>query len=118
MPFQKLARVEDVPPGRTKYVYAGKRPVLLANFEGRIYALSGICPHKGNPLEGALLWDHLVDCPWHHFQFDVRTGENYFPRNVYPKDLPELERELHNLRTYRVEVRDGEVWVNFDERAG
>jgi len=54
---------------------AGGKPVILANYEGRIYALHGLCPHRCNPLEGAVMWDHLVDCPFHHFQYDVRTGE-------------------------------------------
>lgn len=107
-----LARVDEVPPGRTKFVHAGHRLILLANYAGRIYALHGLCPHQGNPLEGAVLWDHLIDCPFHHFQYDVRTGENYFPRNVYPRDMPQLEHQLKPLRTYEVEVRDGAVWVN------
>lgn len=110
--------MEEIPPGYTSYISTDAGPVLLAHYEGQIYALSGRCTHQGNPLDGAVLWDHLVDCPWHHFQFDVRTGENHFPRNVYPKDVPGLERQVHALRTYAVEVRDGEIWVNFDERAG
>ncbi len=28
--------------------------------------------------DGAVLWGPLIDCPWHHFQFDCRTGENHF----------------------------------------
>jgi 3-phenylpropionate/trans-cinnamate dioxygenase ferredoxin component len=58
------------------------------------------------------MWDHLIDCPFHHFQYDVRTGENYFLRNVYPKDYPRLEEQLHPLETYRVDVREGDVWVD------
>jgi 3-phenylpropionate/trans-cinnamate dioxygenase ferredoxin subunit len=56
VPFVKLARVEEVPPGRTRYCALDSGPVLLANFEGSIYALSGICPHQFNPLDGAMLW--------------------------------------------------------------
>ncbi len=85
---------------------------MLANWGGEIYALSGICPHQHNPLEGARVCDYLLDCPWHHFQFDVRTGENHYPRNVYPKDVPYLQAQLGSLRTYPVEVKGGEVWVD------
>jgi nitrite reductase/ring-hydroxylating ferredoxin subunit len=112
--FQKVARVEEIPPGRTKFLHVGDRPVILANFEGRIYAAFGRCPHQNNPLDGATMWDHLIDCPFHHFQYDVRTGENYFPRNVYPKDYQRLEAQLRPLATYRVEVRDGDVWVDLE----
>jgi nitrite reductase/ring-hydroxylating ferredoxin subunit len=114
MPFQRLARVEEVPPGQTKFIWLEPLPILLANVEGTIYALSGICPHQENPLEGAVLWGNLVDCPWHHFQFDACTGENHFPRNVYPEDMPALDRQVRALETFAVDVRDGEVWVNLD----
>jgi 3-phenylpropionate/trans-cinnamate dioxygenase ferredoxin subunit len=114
VPWHKLARVEEVPPGRTKFVCAGERPVIVSNYGGRIYALYGLCPHRNNPLEGAAMWDHLIDCPWHHFQYDVRTGENHFPKNVYPKDYPRLEEQLRPLKTYPVRVEDGEIWVELE----
>ena len=112
MAFQKVALVNEVPAGRTKFVCAGNTPVILANWEGRIYALHGICPHQNNPLDGAVLWDNLIDCPFHHFQYDIQTGGNVFPQNVYPKDYPELQEQLNPLKTYPVDVRDSEVWVD------
>jgi nitrite reductase/ring-hydroxylating ferredoxin subunit len=112
MAFQKLALVEDIPTGRTKFACAGDFPVILANWEGRIYALHGLCPHQNNPLEGAAMWDNLIDCPYHHFMYDVRTGENYFPKNVYPQSYPRLQEQVRPLRTYPVELRENEVWVD------
>ena len=112
MAFRKLARVEEIPPGKTRLVRAGKSPVILANWGGRIYALDGICPHQRLPLEGASVWDRLLECPWHHFQYDVRSGRNHYPRNVYPEDLAYLEGQVGPLKTYRVRVRGGDVWVD------
>lgn len=74
--------------------------------------LDGICPHRQNPLEGATLLGYLLDCPWHHFQYDVRTGGNHFPRNVYPPDMPGLEAQLRPLRTYSVNVAGGDLLVD------
>lgn len=112
MAFIKLARVDDVPPGRTRYFALDSGPVLLANFEGSIYALSGICPHRLNPLDGAMLWGPLIDCPFHHFQYDCRTGENHFPSNVYPADLQHLRKQLDPLMRYVVKIEEGEIWVD------
>ncbi len=112
MALVHAGRVEDLPPGRTKLVYLEAKPVLLVNWQGTVYALSGVCPHQGKLLEGATVWDHVVDCPWHHFQFDVRTGENFYPRNVYPRDLPHLERQVRPLSTYPVRIQEGEIWVD------
>lgn len=112
MAFVRLTRAEEVPPGQTRYFPLDSGPVLLANYEGTIYALSGICLHKLNPLDGATMWGPHIDCPYHHFQYDARTGANYFPQNVYPKDLPHLNTQLGSLKTYPIEIRDGEVWVD------
>jgi 3-phenylpropionate/trans-cinnamate dioxygenase ferredoxin subunit len=108
----KVARVDEIPPGQTKFFQLPAGPVLLANYDGNVYAVSGICSHQLKPLEGAALLGPLIDCPWHHFQFDCRTGENHFPANVYPKDLDHLSKQLMPLKRYAVEVRDGEVWVD------
>jgi nitrite reductase/ring-hydroxylating ferredoxin subunit len=56
--------------------------------DGRYQALEGSCPHEGGPLgDGVLLGDRVV-CPWHGFDFDVRTGScNVAPDlavTVYP----------------------------------
>lgn len=114
MGFHRAGRVDEVPPGQTRFVQVNGTPVLLANRAGEIYALYGLCSHRGHPLEGATLWDDLVDCPWHHFQYDLRTGGNYYPKNVYPRDLPSLQGQVAPLRTYRVELRDAEIWVEVE----
>jgi nitrite reductase/ring-hydroxylating ferredoxin subunit len=49
----------------------------------------------------------------HHFTYDVRTGENLFPKNVYPASMTHLRRQVIPLRTYRVRVEDG--WVLVEE---
>jgi 3-phenylpropionate/trans-cinnamate dioxygenase ferredoxin subunit len=54
----------------------------------------------------------LLDCPWHHFQYDVRSGENHFPANVYPADIPKLAAQVKPIRVYAVEVRGEEIWVD------
>lgn len=114
MPWYRTGRVDEIPPGRTAFCCPAGKPVLLANWSGAFFALDGLCPHRRNPLEGAVLWDHLVDCPWHHFQYDVRTGQNHYPKNVYPNDYPALQEQLQPLRTYRVELRGPEIWVELE----
>lgn len=110
--MHKVARADEIPPGKTSFHCVGNKPVLLANWQGQIFAVAGLCPHQNNPLDGAVMWDSLIDCPWHHFQYDVRTGANHFPKNVYPKDYPRLDAQLKPLETYAVELKDGEIWVD------
>lgn len=116
MSWVRAARLEDVPPGVTKLVWVGKTPVVLVNEEGRIHALYGLCSHQRQPLEGGTVWKGVLDCPWHHFQWDIRTGENLFPRNVYPLNArPDLREQVRTLPTYPTSIVDGYVEVQVDD---
>lgn len=109
-------RADELPPGSAKAARVGSLPIVLVNDEGQIYALYGLCSHQQRPLEGGTVWKGVLDCPWHHFQWDVRTGENIFPRNVYPLDSkPHLREQVRTLPTYPVSVVDGYVEVAVDE---
>jgi nitrite reductase (NADH) small subunit len=96
--FHAVARVEDVPPGTVKTVYAGDEAIALANVENEFYATQHACLHLSGPLGEGALEDHVLTCPWHGWQYDVRTGKNEFDLAI-------------ELKTYDVRVEDGEVKV-------
>jgi 3-phenylpropionate/trans-cinnamate dioxygenase ferredoxin component len=106
--FRKVARVEEIPPGQARVFRVEGAFIALANAEGRIHALDGVCPHQGKLMDGARLWGGLLTCPWHNYQYDIGTGENVYPRRVYPADL---QTGVRGLAVFPVQVRDGEVWV-------
>jgi nitrite reductase (NADH) small subunit len=70
-----VGRVEDVPPGRGATVeLAGGKELALYNVNGEFHAIENFCPHKGAPLADGRLSDHIIECDWHGWRFDVRTG--------------------------------------------
>ena len=69
-------RVEDLPEGScTTIELSGWRELALYRVNGEFYATENFCPHKGAPLAAGKLCDHVIECDWHGWQFDVRTGE-------------------------------------------
>jgi hypothetical protein len=40
-------------------------------------ALYGRCPHQNNLLEGATMWDSLIDCPFHQFSLGRSHGRKF-----------------------------------------
>ena len=64
-----------------------------------------------------MLCEHWVDCPRHRFQYDARTGENHFPRNVYPADLPQVRAQVRGLPVFPVKLEDGWIWVDLDAKS-
>ena len=97
-PFVTVARADEVPAGSVTTAYAGSEPIALAHVDGRFYAAQGECPHLRGPLGEGRVDDCVLTCPWHGWQFDLRTGENVFDLAI-------------RLKTYEVRVEDGEVKV-------
>ncbi|MGH9434744.1 MAG: Rieske (2Fe-2S) protein [Terriglobia bacterium] len=71
----KVAELSDLAPGSCIAVDAAGKGVALFNVEGTIYALDNTCLHRGGPLGEGDLEGRVVTCPWHGWQYDVRTGE-------------------------------------------
>lgn len=73
--FVKMATLAELPPGSSKEVEHEGRIYALFNVDGIISAIDGICPHQGGPLADGVVEGTMVTCPWHGWQFDVRTGK-------------------------------------------
>jgi nitrite reductase/ring-hydroxylating ferredoxin subunit len=96
--FVTVARVEDIPPGSVRPVRVGDEDIALAHCDDGFFANQGHCLHLKGPLGEGRLEGCVLTCPWHGWQYDVRTGENEFDRAI-------------QLRTYEVQVADGEIRV-------
>jgi len=83
----RVAAVSEVPPGTAKEVMADDQVVALYNIDGTFYALDGVCPHAGGPLGEGTLRGTVVTCPWHGWQFDVKSGENCLNRKMTHKSF-------------------------------
>jgi len=98
--FSKACAVSDVAPGTAKLVAVDGKEIALFNVGGTFYALDNECPHRGGPLGEGDLEDCIVTCPWHAWQYDVRTGES-------------ITDDLKVAR-YDVKVEGGDVLVAVD----
>jgi nitrite reductase (NADH) small subunit len=74
--WTKVAAVGECPPGTAREVVVGDDVIALVNFEGEFYAIDGMCAHQGGPLANGELQRETVTCPWHGWQYDVRTGKH------------------------------------------
>jgi nitrite reductase/ring-hydroxylating ferredoxin subunit len=73
--FVAIAKVSDLSPGEIKWVAVDRERVVLANVGGTFCALRDVCGHKNAPLSRGKLVGHLIECPLHFAQFDMRTGK-------------------------------------------
>ena len=88
-----VARTADIPNGERRIVSVRGHSIGVFNVDGEFYALLNRCPHahaelckgtlQGNVASdrpGQLRFDagtRLLRCPWHGWEFDLKTGRSY-----------------------------------------
>ena len=76
LPTVEVCRLDDLPVGLGRPFRVGDR--LIAVFRtraGKVFAVDGVCPHKGGPLADGMVVGDQVVCPYHAFRYDGNTGE-------------------------------------------
>src|SRR2546427_10087979 len=92
--FVRVAKTSDVPQGEGRVVVVQGHPVALFNVEGRFYAVSNVCLHRGGPIGEGMLDDAVVTCPNHGWEYAVRTGANLAtPMTRLPTFDARIERD-------------------------
>lgn len=110
----RVGCVADLPPGSVRIVPVGRFGVAVYNVNGRFYALNNFCPHMGaelgrGPITGTTVAaepyqrtycrdGEIVRCPWHGWEFDIKTGET-------------LAGRVRRVQTFRAWSEDGVVFV-------
>lgn len=77
--------------------------VLIAKYQGKLYAVGNFCSHFGVPLEGGAMFEDKVLCPAHSAGFSVVTGE------------PEGGPGLNGLPSFPVVEKDGKHYVQLPQ---
>jgi 3-phenylpropionate/trans-cinnamate dioxygenase ferredoxin subunit len=85
-----IGRAADLPPGARRIVTLNGLSIGVFNVGGEFFALLNRCAHQGGPLclgeikglavsviPGEVEWTRdgeILRCPWHHWEFDIKTG--------------------------------------------
>ena len=93
-------RGDDIEPEDViRFDHDGRTFAIYRSPDDEFFCTDGLCTHEQVHLEDGLVMDYEIECPKHNATFDYRTGE--------AKRAPACV----NLATYRVELRDGRVWI-------
>jgi nitrite reductase/ring-hydroxylating ferredoxin subunit len=100
-----VCAVSDVPENTVQRFEAGTTVLAVYNVGGTFYATDNECTHGAASLADGILEGDVIECTLHFGAFNVKTGEAVQPPCFTP------------LRTYKVAVRDGQVFVDLDKSA-
>jgi nitrite reductase/ring-hydroxylating ferredoxin subunit len=113
-----VGKAKDIKEGDRKVVNAGKREIGIFHKGGAFYAYSNTCLHQGGPACEGMVTQNVVDvidkdglyqgqtygdethfvCPWHGYEYDLKTGECIGDRKL-------------KLRKYEIVKRGEDIYV-------
>ncbi len=96
--YEVILHKDALEPGQVIEIIIAGRAIAVANVDGSFHALSNSCPHAQGPLGEGTLTGPVVSCPYHGWEFDVRTGSC-------------LTEPSATVETYGVEVVEHAVCV-------
>jgi len=109
----------EIPPGQVRVVRSGALEIGVIFQGGEYFAYRNLCPHQGGPACEGLKLPGVIDviddqglflgqsfneddmhivCPWHGYEFHMKTGENVCDQRL-------------KLQKFDVSQRDGSVYV-------
>lgn len=115
-----ICKAGDFLEGGRQIIRVGNDEIGVFKHRGEFFAYSNYCLHQGGPAcEGLIIAkveEHLREdktsmglsfsiedtnfvCPWHGYEYDIRTGEH-------------IANPKAKLRKYQVTERDGGVYVH------
>jgi nitrite reductase (NADH) small subunit len=114
MAIHYVAEVDEIQEGQSKIIDLEGRSIGLYRIGDAYYALHNRCPHEGAQLcKGKVCGttlpskvyeyefgrkNELVRCPWHGWEFEIKTGKSVFDEKV-------------RTRSYKVQVNEGKIGI-------
>ena len=99
----KIGKLSDFPLNEMKQVEVNDKEILVANVNGKLYAISDVCTHEECSLSDGMLQNDVVVCPCHYAHFDVKTGKNV--------EKPFTGEYIEDETSYAIKVEGNDVFV-------
>jgi len=104
--YVRVAVKSEIEVGKMKKVVLDDNDILIANVNGKYYAVDNTCTHFGGNLSEGILEGNVVTCPNHQAKFDVTTGK------VVSAPAEALGRpDIEDLQTHVAKVEDQYIMV-------
>lgn len=88
----------EVAAGSMQRVDVGDDSFVITNVDNRFAAFRNECVHQGLSLDGGLVDEGVLQCPWHGFRYDATSGECLSSPGAQLQQVP-------------LRITEGRVWL-------
>lgn len=92
--------------GCIKELEFDKKKVVLTYHDGVFGALNNKCNHMGGPLSRGKLKNGCIECPWHYWEFNHKSGES-LSGSAEP-----LSSKAGSVPTFPLKIENGSLYIN------
>ena len=97
----KITEIENIPSMGSRVIQYGELEIaVFKTRDGSIFAINNECPHKQGKLSEGLVHDHVVTCPMHNWDIDLKSGTA-------------LGNDSGCTNTYESKIEDDIFYINF-----
>jgi len=97
--FVRICAEDELAEGEIMPVKFEDKRILLARYDGEVYAIDDICSHDGGELGDGDLVDGQIQCPRHGARFDLKTGA--------ATRMP----AIIGIDSYETKIEDGAIFI-------
>jgi len=113
MPDVFVAKISQFADGERRIVRHGAAEIGVFHWQGQFYAYENLCVHQGGPACEGIMMHNVEDvigpdrtwlgqqfseqeihfvCPWHGYEYDLKTGECAADRKLKLKSFEVVKR--------------------------
>ena len=97
--YYVVAATSELEEDGQMYVELNGEEILLCKHQGEFYAIAYHCSHEEFALEGGLLQDGCITCPYHGAEFLLSDGSVQAPPAFEP------------IKIYPIRIEDGTIAI-------
>ena len=94
----RIAGTDEISPGNGIVVEAKDKCLAVFNVDGSFHVTDNMCLHRGGPLGEGDLEGETVTCPWHGWEYNVKTGHC-------------INNPSSNIKAYEAVVEEGDIKI-------
>ncbi len=94
----RVAKTEEVEEGKGIVVEVKDKCLAVFKLNNAFHVIDNTCLHRGGPLGEGDVEGDVVTCPWHGWEYNVKTGQC-------------VNNPSSHVRSYPAVVENGEVKV-------